>query len=168
VLAFGEGITRIGLLSINGPRDPEWVQTEGTSLWCADFSPDGRWIAYNSNETGRYEIWVRSFPDGDIVHQISVDGGIEPVWCRECGELFYRQGNRWMSSAVTLEPELAWEPPRLVFETDFIDTPGRSYDVSPDGRRLLVVKRTEEPTRTKLHVVHNWFDELRRLVPVEN
>ncbi len=134
----------------------------------ADFSPDGRWIAYHSNETGRYEIWVRSYPDGEYVHQISVDGGIGPVWCRECDELFYRKGNQWMSSNVTLERELTWEPPRLVFETDFIDTPGRSYDVSPDGQRLLVAKRTEEPTRTKLHVVHNWFDELRRIVPVEN
>jgi len=57
------------------------------------------------------------------VRQISVDGGVEPVWCQECGELFYRNGNQWRASAITLEPELSWEPPRLVFETDFIDTP---------------------------------------------
>ncbi len=99
------------------------------------------------------------------MHQISVDGGIEPVWCDECDELFYRQGNRWMSSAVTFEPVFTWEPPRLVFETEFVDTFGRSYDVSPDGRQLLVAKRTWEPTRTKLHVIHNWFEELKRLVP---
>jgi len=61
----------------------------------------------------------------------------------------------------TLEPDFSWEPPRLAFETDFVDTPGRSYDVSPDGQRLLVVKRVREPARTKLHVVHNWFEELK-------
>ena len=99
------------------------------------------------------------------MRQISVDGGMEPVWCQECGELFYRNGNQWRASAITLEPELSWEPPRLVFETDFIDTPGRSYDVSADGQRLLVVKRAQEPIRTKLHVVVSWFQELERLVP---
>ena len=70
-----------------------------------------------------------------------------------------------MSTAVTLEPELSWDPPRLVFETDFVDTNRRSYDVSPDGQRLLVVKRTREPTRNKLHVLHKRFEELKGLEP---
>jgi hypothetical protein len=118
-----------------------------------------------SDETGRFEIWVRSYPDGGTTQQISVDGGVEPLWCETCDELFYRKGNQWMSSAITLGPELTWESPRAVFETDFIDTHGRSYDVPPDGQRLLVVKTTREPTRTKIHVIHNWFDELKRRVP---
>jgi hypothetical protein len=65
-----------------------------------------------------------------------------------------------MASRISLSPELSWEPPQLVFETDHIGTAGRDYDVSPDGQRLLVVKRTHEPVRTRIHVVQNWFEEL--------
>lgn len=169
VLAVSEnsddGLIRIGFLSVEDFSNPKWPLAGGSNSWGAAFFPDGRWLAYGSDETGRYEVWVRSFPDGDTVRQISVDGGIEPVWCRECDELFWRRGNQWFASAITLEPELSWEPPRKVFETDFVDTPGRSYDVSLDGERLLVVKRTREPVRTKLHVVLNWFEESERLVP---
>jgi len=72
------------------------------------------------------------------------------------GELFYRKGNQWMASAVRTTPELSWDPPRPVFQTDFLDTPGRSYDVSPDGQRLLVVKRAEPDVRDRIHVITNW------------
>ena len=110
------------------------------------------------------EIWIRSYPDGETARQFSSEGGIEVVWC-ECGELFYRSGSRWLASTVTLDPELSWDPPRVVFETDYIDSLGRSFDVSSDGQRLLVAKRTREQTRTRLRVITNWFVELRRLVP---
>jgi hypothetical protein len=163
---FGETL-RLKSMTVGENRRTEWQSSVGSAIWGGDFSPDGKWLAYPSDETGRYEIYLQSFPDGDVVRQVSVDGGIEPRWRWECNELFYRRGNQWFSTRVTLKPELSWEPPRLTFETDFIDTPGRSYDVSPDGQRLLVVKRTREPTRTKIHIVHNWFDELERLVPTE-
>jgi hypothetical protein len=119
------------------------------------FSPDGRFVAYTSVETGRGEIFVRSFPGGVSGRQISTDGGGEAVWC-PCGDLFYRNGNRWMSVRVRTQPDLQWDTPRLRFETDFVDTPGRSYDVSPDGRRLLVVKRATADVRHRIDVVVNW------------
>ncbi len=156
---------RIGFIELGTVGNPNWVDGNGSNMMLPEFSPDGKWVAYASDETGRYEIWIRSFPSGDVIRQISVDGGIEPLWCWGSGELFYRRGNQWFSTHISLQPELSWEPPRLAFETDFLDSAGRSYDVSPDGRRLLVVKRTREPIRTKIHIVHNWFDELERLVP---
>jgi Tol biopolymer transport system component len=125
------------------------------------FSPDGRWVAYGSVETGQTEIFIRSYPDGKTVRQISADGGLEPVWCQS-GELFYRSGNRWFSVRIRTAPELQWDPPRLRFETDFIDTPGRSYDVSPDGKRLLVVKRAEPDVRNRIELVLNWTGVLPR------
>ncbi len=124
-------------------------------------------MAYVSDKTGRNEIWVRSYPDGSIVHQVSVDGADEPIWGRDCDELFFHYGNTWWAVTVTLEPELSWEPPRVVFETEFIPLPGSDYEVSADGQRLFVIKRTEPQTRTKLHTITNWFDELNRLVPTE-
>ena len=125
------------------------------------FRPDGRWGSYASNEPGGTEIFVRSYPDGKTIRQISVDGGIEPVWC-QCGELFYRNGNRWMSAKIRTQPDLQWDPPQLTFQTDFIDTPGRSYDVSPDGKRLLVVKRAEPDVRNRINLVVNWTAALSR------
>ena len=125
-------------------------------------SPDGRWLAYSIEQSGRSEVWIRSYPDGKTSRQISTDGGIEPVWC-PCGgnnELFYRKGNRWFSTKIVTSPELRWDPPRQVFQTDFIDTPGLSYDVSPDGQRLLVVKRAEPDVQNKLHLITNWYQAL--------
>ena len=158
---------RFGFLSFGAKVSVEWVGSAGNTYWGPAFSPDGRWVAYTSDETGMFEIWVRSYPDGSVVRQLSNDGGLEPVWCRRCDEIFYRNGNKWMAATVSLEPDLTWDPPRQVFETDFIDTPGRSYDVSADGQRLIVVKRAEPQTRTKVHVISNWFEELKRLVPTE-
>jgi serine/threonine-protein kinase len=123
------------------------------------FSPDGRWVAHQSNRAGRTDIFVTSYPDAKVSRQFSPDGGIEPVWC-QCGELFYRQGNRWMSSVVRTEPELTWSPPVQAFQTDFIDTSGRSYDVSSDGKRMLVVKQAEPDVRSRIHIVANWTHQL--------
>jgi len=125
-----------------------------------DFSPDGRWVAYNWAQSGRWEVFVQSFPDGKIVRQISTDGGIEVRWCR-CGELFWRNGNHWMSSAIRTQPKLSWDPPRPAFQTDFIDTPNMSYALSPDGKRLLVVKRSEVDDRSRVLVMTNWVEQAK-------
>ena len=82
-----------------------------------------------------------------------------------CNLLFFRKGNRWLATSVSFEPDLRWDPPRVVFETDFLDTAGYSYDVSPDGQYLYVVKRAAPDERRKLHLVTGWFEELRNLVP---
>jgi eukaryotic-like serine/threonine-protein kinase len=124
------------------------------------FSPDGRWLAY-WDTAGRSEVVIRSYPAGDVSRQFSEEGGVEPHWSAS-GELFYRNGNRWMASAVRTSPGLGWDPPRQAFQTDYLDTPGRSYDVSPDGRRLLVVKRAEPDVRDRIHVITNWTALLKR------
>lgn len=132
------------------------------------FSPDGRWVAYSSSQkTGALEVFIRSYPDGKVDKQVSVDGGFEPLW-NASGELFYRRGDRWFSTRVTTDPELRWDPPRLVFATDFIDTPGMSYDISPDGQRLLVVKRAEaQASHPTVNLVVNWTEALNHNVSPE-
>ena len=136
-------------LSVWGSYDIRFVDVEdgtyrewsNSASWgMPTFSPDGRWVAHVSDETGQSEIWVRSFPDAKEVRQISVGGGIEPVWNHETGELYYRTGNQWMVTSVSLDPELSWEPPKLAFQaTGFIDTAGLSFDVTSDGERLLAL-----------------------------
>ncbi len=158
----------LGFISTGQEPEVEWLEPpRGVKYLFPAFSPDGRWVAYNSDETGQFEIWVRSFPDGEQVHQISTEGGNESVWSAS-GELFYHSGNRWMEVRVSDSPQLQWEPPELAFETEYVDTPGISYDVSSDGRYLYVVKSAHPPDPTRLYVVQNWFEELKRLAPTDN
>ena len=133
----------------------EWVEDIGRNAWGPAFSPDGKWIAYTSEETGLSEILVRSYPDGSVEHQISEGGGIEAMWS-PCGELFYRRGDSWMSVEIQTEPELTWSAPRPAFETDFVDTLGRSFDVTSDGQKLYVIKQLNPPDGSLVKVITNW------------
>ena len=154
-IAFGRfsNFFTIGFVSLGGD-----VRSTDIKGWLNGFSRDGQFFAYADMATS--EIWVASFPDGSTRRLVS-DKGIETVWCA-CGELFYRDGNRWYSTQITTEPELKFDPPRIAFETDFVDTPGISYAVSPDGQRLLVVKRANSDVETTLQVVTNWAQVLRK------
>ena len=96
----------------------------------------------------------------------STSGGIEPVWSADGRQLFYRLGNELLVVDVELEPELALGPPRVLFQGSF--SPTRvgppNYDVSPDGTRFIMVEENDN-LPTEIHVVLNWFEELKRLVP---
>jgi Tol biopolymer transport system component/predicted Ser/Thr protein kinase len=134
------------------------------------FSPDGRWLAYVSNESGRYEIYVQPYPGPGGKWQISTEGGAEPVWNPNGRELFYRSGDEMMAVDIATQPGFAAGKPRALFEGRYLPTPFTfpSYDVSPDGQRFLMVKPTEQAQAapTQINVVLNWFEELKRRVPV--
>jgi serine/threonine-protein kinase len=139
-----------------------------------ELSPDGRWMAYQSSESGKFEVYVRPFPDVDSGRwQISTDGGIEPLWARSGRELFYRNGEALMTVPISAGASFAYGNPRLVFKGPYIGNAqgGRAYDVSPDGRRFLMLKQAptsadgSEPARPTITVVLNWFEELKRRVP---
>ncbi len=127
----------------------------------SSLSRDGRWKACWHEG----QIQIRSLHDRNLSRQVSTDGGIEPRWCGACDLLFFRRGKRWLATSVSFEPDLRWDPPRVVFETDFSNTIGFPYDVSPDGQHLYVVKSAAPDERRKLHLVTGWLEELRRLVP---
>jgi eukaryotic-like serine/threonine-protein kinase len=133
------------------------------------FSPDGRWLAYVSDESGRSEIYVRPFPGPGGKVQISTEGGTEPVWARNGRELFYRNGDKMMATAIQMKPVFAAAKPKLLFEGHYETSMYAfepNYDVSPDGQRFLMIKASEqESAPTQLNVVLNWSEELRRLAP---
>jgi serine/threonine-protein kinase len=135
----------------------------------ASFSPDGHWLGYVSNESGRPEIYVQPFPGPGGKWQISVEGGTEPVWNRNGRELFYRSGNKMMAVQVTTKDGLSANKPTMLFEKEYaasqFPATGIAYDVSPDGDRFLMVKETDSATAAPINVVVNWFDELKRLAP---
>lgn len=128
------------------------------------FSPDGGWIAYVSDETGRDEVYLRRFPDGSDARQVSVDGGRDPVWARTGDELYWSWEDTLMAARILGSKDPSIEPPEALFRARFSGLPG-SYDVSPDGSEF-VVATVDEPTPARLMVVVGWFDELRRRVPV--
>jgi serine/threonine-protein kinase len=136
------------------------------------FSPDGRWLAYVSNESGRPEIYVQPYPGPGGKWQISTDGGTEPVWSRNAREVFYRSGNKMMAVATTTQPGFSAGKPQVLFEGEYFikrfPTMGPAFDVSPDGQRFLMVKETDQaPSLTQINVVLNWFEELKRRVPTK-
>ena len=136
-----------------------------------EFSPDGKWIAYESAKSGRHEIYVARFDACNRTfgrpQPVSTDCGWQPVWSRDGRELFFRNGNASAIMKVDVlrtEPESSSGPasPLRVARRCPIHH-RRNYDVAPDGRFLMLVQdRQEEPT---IHVVLNWFEELERLVP---
>jgi eukaryotic-like serine/threonine-protein kinase len=132
------------------------------------FSPDGRSVAYQSDESGKSEIYVTDFPAGGNRVQVSTDGGSEPVWARNGKALFYRSGKKLFAVPVTLGLHFVAGPPKVLLENDFeFSTQGiNAYDVSPDGQRFYFVQEDDKTKHeAKLDVVLNWSEELKRLAP---
>ena len=136
------------------------------------FSPDGRWLAYVSDESGRYEVYVQPYPGPGGKWQISTGGGKEPLWARDGRELFYRNGEQMMAVEITTEPTFSAGTPRLLFEGTYLSGTVflAYYDVSPDGQRFLMVQASEQQASdpTQINVVLNWFEELKQRVPTGN
>jgi eukaryotic-like serine/threonine-protein kinase len=133
------------------------------------FSPDGRWMVYMSDESGRNEIYAQPYPGPGGKWQISTVGGTEPVWNPNGRELFYRSGDRMMAVDIATQPGFVAGTPRMLFEGRYEVAPAPivNYDVSPDGQRFLMVKPGEQAQAapTQINVVLNWFEELKRRVP---
>jgi hypothetical protein len=128
------------------------------------FSPDGRWIAYVSDESGQYEVYVRPYPPRPGKWQVSLGGGEEGIWSRDGTELFYRNGDKWMVAPVTLHPEFMAGAPRLLFEGPYVNVGGVSYDVSADGERFLLLEPAAEAAPvTHLDVILNWFEHVKKV-----
>jgi len=132
------------------------------------FSPDGRWLAYRSDESGRNEIYVQPYPGPGGRSQVSIEGGTEPVWNPNGRELFYRNGDKLMAVDITTQPTFSAGQPKLLFEGSYLLALGYApgYDVSPDGQRFLMAIGSEPgASDTQINVVLDWFEDLKRLVP---
>ena len=157
----------IWVLSLKDRKVTAVVQSAKTDV-APRFSPDGRWLAYVSDESGRPEVYVQPFPGPGGKRQISIDGGTEPMWNPNGGELFYRLGRKFIAVPVGLQPTFSAGKPVTLFEADYaasefpLTSPG--YDVSHDGQRFLVAKDVEPPP-TQINVVVNWIEEVKRRVP---
>jgi len=168
-LAFLEGgggvVRNVWILPLRD-RTPHVFVASPAYESAPSFSPDGRWIAYTSNESGRTEIYVRPYPGPGGKWQISTGGGIEPVWSPKGHELFYRDGQKMMAVDYTAQPTFSAGKPKMLFQGPYTPTPRSTsdYDVSPDGQRFLMLRAAEQ-VPGQINVVLNWFEELKQKVP---
>jgi serine/threonine-protein kinase len=169
-LVLGPGQDGVLVLRISDRKAQPFFQDRAFVLGAPQFSPDGRWLAYASDESGRQEIYVQPYPGPGGKWLISTEGGTEPVWNRNGRELFYRSGDKMMAVDIATQSGFAVGKPRQLFEAHYrTTTQGHvraNYDVSPDGQRFLMLKPVEqEQAPTQITVVQNWTEELKRLVP---
>ena len=171
-LAFVGGKRSPDILMLTGEGKVEpFLETSFRERW-PEFSPNGRWIVYGSDESGRMEIYVRPYPGPGSSVQISTQGGESPAWSRDGGEIFYRAKNKFYAVSTDQEEEaLRPDMPVELFEGSYgLASPARSYDVAPDGRFLVLkhpdeAAKTEEFFPTRIRFIQNWFQELERLAP---
>ena len=152
-------------LSLAADAKPQPLVTSVFDEYGATWSPDRRWLAYQSDESGRAEVYVRDTSSGGGRWQVSTNGGEEPHWSPDGRALYYRNETQLMSVAVDTRTTFAPAQPQLVFDGVYnlrSDT-GISYAVAPKGDRFLMVRLTDENTASTLTLVTNWFTELRRL-----
>jgi Tol biopolymer transport system component len=172
VLAFVEfnsqTLEDILLLDMKSGRITPFLNTKATEGWPA-FSPNGHWLAYASDDTGQFEVWVRPFPGPGGIWKISTDYGCQPIWSRDGKQLFYRRPNQVWVADVRTDADFSASKPRLLFEkTGFLwGNPINNFDLWPDGQGFIMVRNEEgEPqSATDIIFVQNWFEELKRLVP---
>lgn len=176
-LLFGRqgsaGAKETDALSLEGSGKIQPVLRSTFNQSQARFSPDGHWVVYISNESGRDEVYVQPFPTTGGKWMVSNGGGVYPLWARNGREIFFRNEDKVMSVPVETQPAFKPGTPRMLFQGGAYRYLGfgsylatGNYDVAPDGQHFLMIKEQEAlPTSKELGVVVHWTDELKRLAP---
>jgi serine/threonine-protein kinase len=153
----------LGLMEVGAGQDVRPLRNTQFTERFATVSPDGRYVAYESNESGRSEIYIQPFPAPGPRTQVTRDGGEAPLWA-ETSEFFYWNGNRLFAVPVRTTPELTiGEPQELFTASRYTTKTSREYDVTADGRRIIIAKIPEASEPREVQIVLNWFSELERL-----
>jgi eukaryotic-like serine/threonine-protein kinase len=136
--------------------DPGFIE-RNTSI-----SPDGRWAAYSSNESGTYQVYVRPFPGPGPRLPVTVEGGDSPVWSPDGRRIYYVAANRFEEATVAFAPEYTVSRRRLFAHDARMNDWVRNWDLSPDGSRFLVVRDVTDPSvQRRIVIVHDWAREVR-------
>jgi Tol biopolymer transport system component len=164
--------TDVYVLRMDGDRKPVPFANSRFAEGSPKFSPDGKWIAYSSTESGRAEVFAQPWPGPGPKIQVSSEGGTDPVWSRESAELFYRNGDKMMTTAVRFgstlmvaKPTLLWEGHYTAGMSSSCGVPGptsSNYDVTADGTRFVMIRdRDQDVIGRQLNVVVNWSAALK-------
>jgi hypothetical protein len=165
----------VWILPLQGERKPMPFLKSKFMESTGRFSPDGRWVVYCSDESGRAEVYVQPWPGPGPKIQISSEGGVDPIWSRNGTELYYRSGGKMMVVAVSTTPTMKASRPQVLWEGVYSEgmssscgmpgTTSANYDVTADGQRFLMVKDQDEgATTARMVVIVNFGEELKRLM----
>jgi len=168
----------IFVVTRDGDQTPRPLVQTKFAEGSAKFSPDGKWLAYSSNESGRPEVYVIPYPGPGPRQQVSTDGGTDPVWRRKGGEMYYRNGDKMMVVSATTGPKLTLSKPRVLWEGHYLHGVNSScgpagatssnYDVTNDGEHFVMIDdKTQDVTARQINVVLGWAEELKRAAPVK-
>jgi Tol biopolymer transport system component len=162
--AFGNDLWLLPVTGNN--RTPSAYLSAPSDQLHAAFSPDGRFVAYSSNESGRFEVYVQTFPLSDRRWQISVSGGYEPRWRRNAREIYFLSADgKLMVAPVAAAKELEAGTPKALFQAPVRSEPnplGWTYDASGDGQRFLVNTPSVDDRAAPITVVLNWTAGVKR------
>ena len=169
-LLFGRNVTgAVGIyaISLDGSAKVQPFLQSTFNQGSPRFSPDGHWVAYSCNESGRSEIYVQPYPGPGGKWMISTEGGDYPRWARSGREIFFRIENKIMVVPVETQPTFKAGTPRMLFQSaNYLML--SNYDVAPDGQHFLMIKEKEAPASSKeVSIVLHWTDELKRLAPLQ-
>ena len=168
----------IGMLPADADQGWESLVATAANEYGAMLSPDGEWMAYGSDETGRFEIYLQRFPTLGERQQVSTNGGLEPKWSPDGQTLYYlgtaggSEPRRMVGVRIDAGPPLSIGASEVLFAYDHFH-PGdtaRYYDIAPDGQRFLLLSWESGqggPGKLQVNVVQNWFAELKERVPVD-
>ena len=151
---------------LSGDTTVKGVATTPFTEFAPRFSPDGRWIAYTSNESGTFQVYVRPFPGPGAQFPVSVGGGGAPVWSRDGRKIFYSgvANHQLLAASVATSPTFSVTAREVIGEGDYyLSLAHANYDVSPDGKSYLVLRPLKGKSE-EIVVIHNWAAELHAQV----
>ena len=168
----GESGYDIGMLSMEEDHTPKLLLHEKYDEKLPQISPDGKWLAYQSNESDSWEIYLRPFTDmtSGGWKQVSIEGGEGPGWSPDGDELYYRTPDAIMAVSVETEPTIKLGKPIPLFPNKYVG----EFDIHPHTKRFLMLKPHEaadgestEDISPKIIIITNWFEELKQKLPVK-
>jgi len=168
---FNEG--EIMIMDLEKKAKPDYLFSSDSYEYGGDFSPDGKYITYGSNETGRLEVYIKTFPDLKSKWQVSTAGGIQPQWAPDGGSLYYiNNTGKMMHVPLKRKPFFSPGKPKEIFDVSqmyFPNNPVSNYDIAPDGRRFIMVRNTSFQTNIMaFNYITNWIAEIDNNIFVKN
>lgn len=177
---FG-GANNVGALPLQDRQHDRTIFPPNYNVEWAVLSPDGKWIAYDSDESGRPEVYLAPYPALAPRERISTDGGLHPLWAPDERELYYRMGttaeemeqrflgqkSRVMAVSIETKPTLKVGQPRMLFEGPYFES-GHDIAITPDGKGFILIRENDATGPREIEVVVNWLSELKQRAPASN